>query len=262
MSEKSIDYQIKADRVLLEYLRPRTTERTSKLDAYCELMNMAMMVDEPHEVSGGSTVKLHKGQLAVTVSDLAKRWNWHRVTVKSFLDRLVELNHADLILHGKMFILTMRYAKSFQTTEESPLLKDEQKIVRWVSGYIGFEEMLSSCVDLLNDTDLILHSHRTSECSTVGSRLHRLLAHLIINYTDIIPEQKNISEALARLFTDHCHSDFSEFLSMLGFGGLHFSTAQNEIPKPYLATLPEDVAEQLRIVFGYYVSLIHPASKK
>lgn len=73
MSEIIADYQIKADKFLLEYLRPRSTDRTSKLDAFCELMNMAMSKDAPSEETRfGTTVHLHQGQFTVTVTDLAK----------------------------------------------------------------------------------------------------------------------------------------------------------------------------------------------
>ena len=73
MSEIIADYQIKADKSLLDYLRPRTTDRTSKLDAFCELMNMAMSKDaQSEETRFGTTVHLCQGQFTVTVTDLAK----------------------------------------------------------------------------------------------------------------------------------------------------------------------------------------------
>ena len=137
MSEIIADYQIKADKFLLEYLRPRTTDRTSKLDAFCDLMNMAMSKDsQSEETRFGITVHLHQRQFTVTVTDLAKKWNWHRVTVKSFLDKLVAMNYADMYSEGKFFVITMRYAQSSEHDKNEALFtKDEQRLVRWQSGH-------------------------------------------------------------------------------------------------------------------------------
>lgn len=132
MSEIIADYQIKADKLLLDYLRPRSTDRASKLDAFCELMNMAMSKKgQSEETRFGITVHLHPGQFIVTVTGLAKKWNWHRVTVKSFLDTLVAMNYADMLSEGKFFVITMRCTQPSEHDKNKVLLtKDEQRLVR------------------------------------------------------------------------------------------------------------------------------------
>lgn len=155
MSEIIADYQIKADKLLLDYLRPRSTDRASKLDAFCELMNMAMSKKtQSEETRFGTTVLLHQGQFTVTVTSLAKKWNWHRMTVKSFLDTLVAMNYADMLSEGKFFVITMRCTQPSEHDKNEVLLtKDEQRLVRWLGGYLSIEEMLSSGVDFFKDTD-------------------------------------------------------------------------------------------------------------
>ena len=137
MSEIIADYQIKADKLLLDYLRPRSTDRASKLDAFCELMNMAMsQKTQSEETRFGTTVHLHQGQFTVTVTGLAKKWNWHRVTVKSFLDTLVAMNYADMFSEGKFFVITMRCTRPSEHDKNEVLLtKDEQRLVRWQNEY-------------------------------------------------------------------------------------------------------------------------------
>ena len=261
MNEIIADYQIKADKFLLEYLRPRATDRTSKLDAFCELMKMAMNKDTPSEETRfGTTVHLHQGQFTVTVTDLAKKWNWHRVTVKSFLDKLVAMNYADMYSEGKFFVLTMRYIQPSEHDKNAALFpKDEQRLVRWLSGYISAEEMFSSCVDFFKDTDKLFKPQMTDGKADTGKRLHQFLSHIILSHSNLFPEQSDVNAALATLFTEYCHHDFIEFWRLLSLGGLLFSSGQSPIFKPCLTELPPEVKNLLDVIFAYYGKILHSA---
>ncbi len=261
MSEIIADYQIKADKSLLEYLRPRSTDRTSKLDAFCELMNMAMSKDTPSEETRfGTTVYLHQGQFTVTVTDLAKKWNWHRVTVKSFLDKLVALNYIEMFSQGKFFVIAMHYSQpSEQERTEALFTKDEQRLARWLSGYISVEDMFSSSVDFFKDTDAIFKPQETDSKANAGARLHRFISHLILNHSNLIPEQPDVNAALATLFTEHCHHDFIEFWRLLSLGGLLFSSGQSPILKSHLSELSDEVKKLSDIIFAYYGAILRSA---
>ncbi len=258
MNDIISDYQIKADKSLLDYLRPRTTERLSKLDAYCELMNMATDKEkQSEETRFGTTVHLHKGQFTITVTELAKKWNWHRVTVKSFLNKLVAMDYAEMFSEGKFFVITMHYIQPLEKEiNEVPFSKDEQKIVRWLSGYIGVEEIVSSGVDFFKDTDALFKPQVTDSKADAGSRLHRLVSHLILSHSNLIPEQEDVNVALASLFCEHCHYDFIKFWCLLSLGSIHFSNTQNVISKPPLVELPDEVKQHLEVIFTYYGTLL------
>lgn len=262
MSEIIADYQIKADKLLLDYLRPRSTDRASKLDAFCELMNMAMSQKaQSEETRFGTTVHLHPGQFTVTVTGLAKKWNWHRVTVKSFLDTLVAMNYADMLSEGKFFVITMRCTQpSEQDKNEVLLTKDEQRLVRWLSGYISVEEMLSSGVDFFKDTDKLFKPQMSDGKADTGKRLHQFISHIILSHSNLIPEQPDVNAALATLFTEHCHHNFIEFWHLLSLGGILFSSAQNPILKPCLSELPAEVKKLSDIIFAYYGKILRSAS--
>lgn len=265
MSEIIADYQIKADKFLLEYLRPRTTDRTSKLDAFCELMNMAMSKDtQSEETRFGTTVHLHQGQFTVTVTGLAKKWNWHRVTVKSFLDKLVAMNYADMFSEGKFFVIAMHYIQPSEHDKNRDLFtkdeqRDEQRLVRWLSGYISVEEMLSSGVDFFKDTDKLFKPQMSESKADAGKRLHRFISHIILSHSNLIPEQPDVNAALATLFAEHCHHDFIEFWHLLSLGGLLFSNGQSPILKPHLSELPTEVKKLLDIIFAYYGTILRSA---
>ena len=261
MNEMIADYQVKAGKSLLDYLRPRTTDRTSKLDAFCELMNMAMNTEvQSEETRFGTTVHLHKGQFTATVTDLAKKWNWHRVTVKSFLDKLVAMNYADMVSEGKFFVITMRYTQpSEQEKNERPFTKDEQRLSRWLSGYISVEEMVSSGVDFFKDTDGLFKPQVSDSKADVGQRLHRFISHLILHHSNLIPQQDDVNAALATLFTEHCRHDFTEFWQLLSLGSLLFTTSQSTISNPPLTGLPDKVKNLLDTIFVHYGTVLRSA---
>ncbi len=261
MSEIIADYQIKADKLLLDYLRPRSTDRASKLDAFCELMNMAMsQKTQSEETRFGTTVHLHQGQFTVTVTGLAKKWNWHRVTVKSFLDTLVAMNYADMLSEGKFFVITMRYTQPSEHDKNEVLLtKDEQRLVRWLSGYISVEEMLSSGVDFFKDTDKLFKPQMSDSKADTGKRLHQFISHIILSHSNLVPEQPDVNAALATLFTEHCHHDFIEFWHLLSLGGVLFSSAQSPILKPCLSELPAEVKKLSDVIFAHYGTILRSA---
>lgn len=264
MSEFIADYQIKADKLLLDYLRPRSTDRASKLDAFCELMNMAMSKKtQSEETRFGTTVLLHQGQFIVTVTGLAKKWNWHRVTVKSFLDTLVAMNYVDMLSEGKFFVITMRCTQpSDQDKNETLFTKDEQRLVRWLSGYISVEEILSSGVDFFKDTDKLFKPQMSDGKTNTGKRLHQFISHIILSHSNLIPEQPDVNAALAALFTEHCHHDFIEFWHLLSLGGLLFSSVQSPILKPCLSELPADVKKLSDVIFAHYGKVLRSAPIK
>ena len=84
-------YRILVDRPLLDFLRPRTEGKFSKLDAYCFLLDKAVAEsDNPQmqDVHKDSNNKWTLKPFEVTVTDLAKIWNWHRATTRKFLNEL------------------------------------------------------------------------------------------------------------------------------------------------------------------------------
>ena len=84
-------YRILVDKPLLDFLRPRTEGKFSKLDAYCFLLDKAVAeADNPQmqDVHKDSNNKWTLKPFEVTVTDLAKTWNWHRATTRKFLNEL------------------------------------------------------------------------------------------------------------------------------------------------------------------------------
>ena len=78
---------VMADTPLFLYFKEKTGDRKTKVEAYCSLLDKASkgFVSKflrHHEY------QLQPNQCHVTITDLASEWQWHRATVRSFLDKI------------------------------------------------------------------------------------------------------------------------------------------------------------------------------
>ena len=95
-----------ADRSLLEYLKPKSEDRFSKLEAYCDLLSRAS--SGTFVAAGGERqVELVPGQFVASISELARKWKWQRATVRSFVEGLVALGQLSYKPFVKSYIFTV-----------------------------------------------------------------------------------------------------------------------------------------------------------
>ena len=104
----------KCNRPLLDMLCPKRSGRYTKLEAYIDLLDR-MSQQKNDDVHTGEVVSVGRGEFAVTITELSEKWNWHRATVRSFLDALEELGEirreiqkhcykVSMVNHVRMFI--------------------------------------------------------------------------------------------------------------------------------------------------------------
>ena len=79
-----------ADRSLLEYLKPKSEDRFSKLEAYCDLLSRASSGAFVAAI-GDRQEELVPGQFVASISELARKWKWQRATVRPFVGGRVAL---------------------------------------------------------------------------------------------------------------------------------------------------------------------------
>lgn len=63
------------DRSLLEFLKPKSEERYSKLEAYCDLLSRASAGAYATPEAEGA-LQLLPGQFVATISELSRQWKW------------------------------------------------------------------------------------------------------------------------------------------------------------------------------------------
>jgi hypothetical protein len=71
---------------------------------------------------------LKMGQLATSTSELGRRWNWQRPTVKNFIDKLVEADKLRIERKGKVLVVTIasEYLGKIESLDESQAGYDQQ----------------------------------------------------------------------------------------------------------------------------------------
>ena len=247
-------YQIRISSALLEYLKPEKENKYSKMAAFRDLLEQSVSADKQRP---SSCSPLLKGQAAVTVSGLSKQWNWHRTTVSRFISALERLGAVKTKRRGGVIVITITCMAAEDESENSNLFsEDEQRMNRWLCGYLGIEELVETLVHFITETDRIFETGTTGKHTagqaSVGERLHRLMAHIILRNTDMIPADEKVNGALEKLFTGECGKDLARFLQRLTVAGLPL--VGNGAPQD--AVSPYNDNECTDIILRHYLPLI------
>lgn len=251
---KTIQYRIQIGNDLLAYLHPESGEKYSKMAAFRHLIELA--TGDKKEFPAIAK-PLPEGQVALTVSGLAKHWNWHRTTVRKFLIALEESDAVKVIGRSGYFILTVIcLVPDGENLQATLLSEDELLLNRWLCGYLTIEESVEMLAHFITETDKLFVSEQTDKPTdwqaSIGERLHKLIAHTILQRTSIIPADERVNEALERLFLDECGKDLASFLQRLTLAGLRLIEA--ETPLKAQATYSGD--ETADIILQYYLPFI------
>lgn len=248
---KTTQYRIQIGNDLLAYLHPESGEKYSKMAAFRHLIELA--TGDKKEFPAIAK-PLPEGQVALTVSGLAKHWNWHRTTVRKFLIALEESDAVKVIGRSGYFILTVTcLVPDGENLQATLLSEDELLLNRWLCGYLTIEESVEMLAHFITETDKLFVSEQTGKPTdwqaSIGKRLHKLIAHTILQRTSIIPIDERVNEALERLFLDECGKDLASFLQRLTLAGLRLIEAEN--PQEARASYSGD--ETADIILRHYL---------
>ena len=134
------------DRSLLEYLKPKPQDRYSKLEAYCDLLSRAATSSYSAKV-GGQQIELLPGQFVATISELGRKWQWQRATVRQFLEGLEDLGQISSIPIAKnlVFSVNLQQRLSIYVNSSDDVLDFcAMQFARFIEGRITAEEVANS----------------------------------------------------------------------------------------------------------------------
>ena len=134
------------ERSLLEFLKPKSEGRFSRLEAYCDLL--ALAVSDAYTVKvAGQQMMLQPGQFISSISELSRKWQWQRATVRQFVDGLESIQQLDIKPISKMFIFTINSAQylsvRIKDVEDLKLFSDMQ-FKRFIIGTATVKETAES----------------------------------------------------------------------------------------------------------------------
>ena len=134
------------DRSLLEFLKPKPEERYSKLEAYCDLLSRAATSAYTSK-TGGRQIELLPGQFVATISELARKWQWQRATVRQFLEGLEDLGQLSSEAVAKNFVFSVNLQQRlsiYVSSSDDVLDFCAMQFARFIQGRTSAEDVASS----------------------------------------------------------------------------------------------------------------------
>lgn len=110
--------EIRSCMKFFDFLQERHGERYTKFEAYCYLLNKACVQYIPENFPKESRPHLAEYQFITTKTELSEVWHWHRATVRSFLDKLVECGQLIRKDYAKSIFCTMTALSSPESTHD------------------------------------------------------------------------------------------------------------------------------------------------
>lgn len=202
--------------VMLNHLAEPTTFRTSKLEAYLNLLHYAAVATAIYESAYGQTVNPEAGQLVISITNLAKRWSWSRGAVRKFLDRLETLGMLSKAQVSGRTLITMTaerddakhstIPKKPQTTFDMAVLV-YYKIDEWLCGIIDDSELAEIIEDAVASFD---RSNEDAYSKRITDFQYLLIRRLISERCANPPSISEDADSYSQVCLEHI---FSECLS-------------------------------------------------
>ncbi len=145
--------EVRSSLEVLDFMQDRQSDRHSKLQAYCSLLNKAAARYVPDSVPKGSIPELQEYQFITTISELAEEWHWHRATVRSFLDKLTTLGQLDKEPLVKSFIISMHCLNNGNPSKVEVVhhldFMIDYTVSLWSSGKTNNHDAAKMCVHII-----------------------------------------------------------------------------------------------------------------
>ena len=216
-------YRILVDKPLLDFLRPRTEGKFSKLDAYCFLLDKAVAEsDNPQmqDVHKESNNKWTLKPFEVTVTDLAKTWNWHRATTRKFLNELAVMGMLKKEALQKNCIIEMCVSAG-NTYGDDVLSADNisTQIAALISGKIPLDKAAFLFGQLTACNDSSISGRQTDVDGAVRNIPYGIIHHMLLWQLHGLPTGHHADNVvipiLHELYTIHHEGEWSTLLERL-----------------------------------------------
>lgn len=201
---------------MLNHLAEPTTLKTSKLDAYLNLLHDAAVATAIYESAYGQTVNPEAGQLVNSITNLAKRWDWSRGAERKSLDQMETLGMLSKTQVSGRTLITMTIErddakhstipKKPQTTFDMAVLL-YYKIDEWLCGIIDDSELAGIIEDAVASFD---RSNEDAYSERIIDFQYLLIRRLISKWYVNSPAIPEVADSYSLVCLEHI---FSECLS-------------------------------------------------
>lgn len=246
------------DRSLLEFLKPKSEDRYSKLEAFCDLLSRASS-SSLIVTSGDRSEELVPGQFVTSFSELSRKWKWQRVTVRQFIEGLVSLGQLTVKPFAKSFIFTLSIQQRLSINVESYhdiLDFCNMQFNRCLYERCSADEVADSYdryFKMLLDS---AHQLGEEECSVdnVMSYQENVFNELALSVgrrlKNTLPVPENVSDALSLLFGRGCIWNWQKVVSTLNL--LALAIGQGIKPSDYQSSAASYTSAELILLDGLF----------
>jgi len=211
---------------ILDYLAAPTKFGASRLSAYLYLLHNVAETTTPYKPAYGQTFNLETGQLVISITDLADRWNWARETVRKFFDQLevFGLLSKTPLDRCSLVTMTMDWQYAAYTTAfimpQVPFKMPEplaDKMDEWLNGDIADSELVETIEETLESfdkEDYEPYSHRIS--SLQYSLIRQMIGKWYENQPELPETADSYSiECIGRIFSVCLSGNWIDWLRLL-----------------------------------------------
>lgn len=211
---------------ILDYLAAPTKFGASRLSAYLYLLHNVADTITPYKPMYGRTFNLETGQLVISITDLADKWNWARETVRKFFDQLESFGLLSKSQLDRCSLVTMTmewtdagYEPAF-VMPQVPFRMPEPlvgKMDEWLDGDITDSELVETIGETLESFD----KEDDDACSyRISSLQYSLIRQMIGKWHNLPAEFPDTAdsysiECLGRIFKVCLSGNWSEWLRLL-----------------------------------------------
>lgn len=262
--------RILVDKPLLDYLRSKCDGKFAKLDAFCYLLDKAMAAPAYQRCDDASTDvatvrTLHPFE--VTVTDLAKSWNWHRATTRKFLAELAEMGLLTKEPLQKSCIITMRLSVA-DSTEEGPLALQapDHRIAAFICGNLPLDEACHLFEQLTACNGVQASGRQVGRTDLTASMpygiIHRMMLCHLYDLSSASHADNEVVSILHELYTNHHNGEWSTMLARLTdlSAILHGEILPSR--HPAFDGIPGEEAALLDRMYRYYHHLVAPDKER
>lgn len=211
---------------ILDYLAVPTKFGASRLSAYLYLLHNVAETKTPYKPAYGQTFNLETGQLVISITDLADRWNWARETVRKFFDQLEVFGLLSKTPLDRCSLVTMTmdwpdaaYAPAF-IMPQVPFKVPEplaDKLDEWLDGNITDSELVETIVETLESFDKEDDDAYSHKIISLQYSLIRQMIGKWYNRPAELPETADSYSigCLGRIFNVYLSGNWSDWLRLL-----------------------------------------------
>lgn len=211
---------------ILDYLAVPTKFGASRLTAYLYLLHNVAETTIPYKPAYGQTFNLETGQLVISITELADRWNWARETVRKFFEQLEVFGLLSKTPLDRCSLVTMTmdwqdaaYAPAF-IMPQVPFMMPEplaDKMDEWLDSGITDSELVETIGETLESFDKEDDDAYSHKISSLQYLLIRQMIGKWHNHPAELPETADSysNECLGRIFNVCLSGNWSNWLQLL-----------------------------------------------